>query len=266
LTRTVFLGIFATGLIAQFVGPVGDMLEGRVYLGGALLSFVGFVLYDQVRELSSAIRTPVRVLVNSSDLGSFVSDAFRARNVEISFLGYTGETLYHHLYQHLAGLERNQGTTRQVLIRMLVPDFSLPMLVPSRVNADGEPEDDEDFRRRIAQQCSGYDDVLSGLAAGLTATGRVQVRCEYRVYAGIPREKICIFNRKQVLHGLYDLSARMPHMGNWYFDPKGYATDLSVYAQEGSAEAAVAVSTWNDHFDDLWALSPQPSWRRSAAA
>ncbi|MCX5287198.1 hypothetical protein [Streptomyces sp. NBC_00183] len=73
VTRVLLAGIFITGLAAQFIKPVGDALEGKAFLGGALLSLVGYVLYDTVRELSSSVRVPSRALVNSSQLGSFVS-------------------------------------------------------------------------------------------------------------------------------------------------------------------------------------------------
>ncbi|MFE7213632.1 hypothetical protein ACFU93_27330 [Streptomyces sp. NPDC057611] len=264
ITRVLLLGIFTTGLIAQFVKPVGDALEGKAYLGGALLSLVGYVLYDQVRELSAAVRLPARALVNSSELGTFVSEAFQARKVEISFLGYTGETLYNALYHRLEDLFDNPGPTRRVSIRMLVPDFGLPMTVPSRVGAGDTPEDDADFRKRMEERCREYDGILSELSERLTATGRVFVECEYRLYPGIPRDKICIFNRQRVLHGLYDLSARMrlQHRGPEFYDPKGFKTDLNVWSREGTAAAEVAVSTWNKHFDDLWALAKVPPWSR----
>ncbi|MGW1005400.1 hypothetical protein [Streptomyces sp. NPDC002520] len=268
VTRVVLLGIFVTGLTAQFVKPVGDALDGKAYLGGALLSLVGYVLYDQVKELSSAVRAvPSRAPVNSSQLGSFVSEAFDARKVEISFLGYTGETLFNALYHRLEDLVDNPGPIRRVSIRMLIPDFGLPMTVPSKVGDEDLPVDDPHFRTRMEQRCREYDGILSQLAERLTATGPVVVECEYRFYPGIPRDKICIFNRKQVLHGLYDLSARMrlDPMGDEYFDPKGYRTDLNVWSRDGSSAAEAAVSTWNKHFDDLWSLARRPGWRPGAA-
>lgn len=262
----LLLAFFVTGLVAQFVKPVGDALEGKAYLGGALLSLVGYILYDQVKELNSSVRPPVRALVKSSELGSFVSEAFQARKVEISFLGYTGETLINALYHRLEDLLDTPGPTRRVSIRMMVPDFGLPMIVPSKVGDDNAPEDNEAFRRRIEQRCSDYDDQLSELAARLTATRRLSVKCEYRLYPGIPRDKICIFNRKQVLHGLYDLSARMHYMGTEYYDPKGFRADLNVWSLEGTTASAAAVATWNKHFDDLWTLAAMPRWGRRAAA
>ncbi len=266
VTRVLLLGIFVTGLTAQFVKPVGDALEGKAYLGGALLSLVGYVLYDQVKELTSSVRAPTRALVSSTQLGSFVSEAFEARRVEISFLGYTGETLYNTLYHRLEDLLDHPGPTRRVLVRMLVPDFGQPMTVPSKVGEQDVPVDDPDFRQRMEQRCREYDGILSELAERLTAAGRVRVECEYRLYPGIPRDKICIFNRQQVLHGLYDLSARMRlhHLGDEYYDPKGYRTDLNVWSREGVAEAAVA--NWAKHFDDLWSLARRPRWRQGASA
>jgi hypothetical protein len=226
------------------------------------------VLYDQVKELSASVRAPTRALVNSSQLGSFVSEAFQARHVEIGFLGYTGETLYHALYHRLEDLSENPGPTRSVSIRMMVPDFEQPMIVPSRVGDGDRPEDDEEFRRRMAQRCREYDNILSELAEQLSASANLSVQCEYRLYPGIPRDKICLFNRELVLHGLYDLSARMRlnQSGDQYYDPKGFKTDLNVWSRKGTAAAEAAVSTWNKHFDDLWSLAKNPEWRQQPAA
>ncbi|MFF4254045.1 hypothetical protein ACFY1L_22850 [Streptomyces sp. NPDC001663] len=267
-TRLLLLGIFVTGLIAQFVKPVGDALEGKAFLGSSLLSLVAYMLYDTVKDLAASLRAPTRAQVQSRDLGSFVTEAFRVRNVEISFLGYTGETLYNALYHRLEGFLDDPGPTRRVSIRFLVPDFRQPMSVPSRVGPDGAPEDDEEFRKRVELKCQEYDLTLSAIAHRLTLAGRVTAECEYRFYPGIPRDKVCIFNRELVLHGLYDLVARTMGLGAQpeYYDPKGYRTDLNVWSREDSDDAKAAVATWNKHFDDLWGLADKPPWHRSAAA
>ncbi|PTM98266.1 hypothetical protein [Streptomyces sp. VMFN-G11Ma] len=263
-TRILFIGIFATGLTAQFVKPVGDALEGKASLGGALLSLVGYVLYDTVKDLEASLRLPTRARVKSRELGRFVSEAFRARTVEIAFLGYTGETLYNELYHRLEGILEDPGPTRRVVIRVLVPDFGSAMRVPSRVGADGEPIDDPDYRKRLEVKCREYDQTLSGLAERLTAQERVTALCEYRLYPGIPRDKICIFNRELVLHGLYDVTARrvMRSSDPEFYDPRGYSTDLNVWSLEGSEDAKAVVATWNRHLDGLWNLAETPSWRR----
>ncbi|MFC9846028.1 hypothetical protein ACFWFF_23580 [Streptomyces sp. NPDC060223] len=268
MTRVLLIGIFVTGLTAQFVKPVGDALEDKAFLGGALLSLVGYVLYDSVKELAASLRMPPRVQVESRDLGSFVSEAFRAREVEIRFLGYTGETLYSELHRRLEGLLDDPGPTRHVSVRVLIPDFGQQMTVPSRVGPDGAPLDDPDFRKRLELMCQHYDRTLSGFAERLTVMGRVSVECEYRLYQGIPRDKICIFNGKQVLHGLYDVAARTQLRSSdpEFHDPKGYRTDLSVWTREGSEDSKAAVATWNKHLDDLWILAAVPHWRRGTPA
>lgn len=264
--RILLAVIFITGLLAQFVKPVGDALEGKAFLGGALLSLVGYVLYDALRELNLAARIPARGRVNSRSLGRFVAEAFQARRVEISFFGYTGETLYNELYHRLERLVENPGPTRRVIIRVMVPDFSRPMRVPSLVGADDEPEDAPEFRDRAERKCQEYDQILSGLAQGLTRIGRMDVTCEYRVYHGPPLHKLCIFNRKHVLHGLYKVSTRMPLRGPEYYDPKGYDTDLTVLAGEHGTQDEAAIAMWVEHFDDLWRLIGEvPAWRTAAA-
>ncbi|MER7638012.1 hypothetical protein [Streptomyces sp. NPDC126522] len=133
ITRLLLLLVFVVGLIAQFVKPVGDALQNKVFLGSALLSVVAYALYDKVNDLDTSLRLPSRAQVMSRELGTFVTEAFRAREVEISFLGYTGETLYNELYHWLEGLDDDPGPTRHVVVRFLVPDFRAPMTVPSRV-------------------------------------------------------------------------------------------------------------------------------------
>ena len=226
------------------------------------------MLYDTVKDLAATLRVPTRAQVKSRDLGSFVSEAFDARNVEISFLGYTGEKLYHALHHRLEGFFDDPGPTRKVSIRFLVPDFRQAMIVPSRVGENGVPEDDVEFRERLERKCQEYDRSLSAIAERLTTLGRVTAECEYRFYQGIPRDKICIFNRELVLHGLYDVAARTVGFSTEpeYYDPKGYRTDLNVWSRKDNDDSKVAVATWNKHFDDLWRLADIPPWHRSAAA
>ncbi|WP_307813595.1 hypothetical protein [Streptomyces sp. N35] len=264
MTRLLLLGIFLTGMLAQFVTPVGDALEGQTFLGGALLSLVAYVLYDAIQELVTSARTPARSLVSSRDLSGLVSDAFQARTVDICFVGYTGETLYNELYHRLEKLLDDPGPTRSVKVRMLIPDFCRQMSVPARVGPDEAPVDDPEFRRRLELKCQDYDETLSGLAEQLSDRGRVEVTCQYRVYHGEPTEKICLFNQELVLHGLYDVEARMrtPNPDRLVYDPKGYNTDLYVWSSKaGTATEVRAVAQWVKHFEGRWKLAASPSWR-----
>jgi hypothetical protein len=107
--------------------------------------------------------------------------------------------------------------------------------------------------------------------------GRVTATCEYRFYPGIPRDKICIFNRELVLHGLYDVSARTmgfspePDYSDYsdysdYYDPQGYRTDLNVWSRDDTDDVKAAIATWNKHFDALWELAVRPPWHRGTLA
>lgn len=53
ITRLFLFAVFGVGLVAQFVKPVGDALQDKVYLGGALLTVVGYVLYAEVQRLNA---------------------------------------------------------------------------------------------------------------------------------------------------------------------------------------------------------------------
>jgi hypothetical protein len=54
--RILLLGVFATCAMALFVKPIRDALEGRaLFGGGALLSLVGYALYNTVKDLEASL-------------------------------------------------------------------------------------------------------------------------------------------------------------------------------------------------------------------
>ncbi|MCX5200362.1 hypothetical protein OG897_02635 [Streptomyces sp. NBC_00237] len=257
--RVALLGVAVVGVVAQFSKPVGDALRDKVFLGGALLSLVAYVLYDAVKGLVGAGERPeVRTRVNSRELGPYVREAFRAREVSIRFIGYTGETLFNEVYHRLEALLEAPRRTRKVTISVLVPDFSVEMAVPSEVGPDGAPLDDREFRERVARSCQDYEQQLQGLAEQFGVDGRVEARFEYRHFRSIPRDKVCILNGDIVLHGLYDVTTRQRHhqLRREIYDPKGFDTNLHIRSRkEGTAEAEETVDHWVKHFDGLWQLA-----------
>ncbi|MBO0517057.1 hypothetical protein [Streptomyces beijiangensis] len=257
----MLLTIFAVGLVAQFVKPVGDALQDKTFIGGALFSLVGYVLYDAVKELSASFRTPPEVEATSDDLRLLVAGAFAAREVSICFFGYTGESLFSAVKQQLVWAERDPGSTRKVAIRMLVPDFSRAMTVPSRVGPDGAPEDDRAFRVRLENICIDYAKQLAECAAQLAASHPVEVSCEYRVYQGIPREKVCVFNNRVVLHGRYDITATSKHGGQLLYDPDGLRTDLRIWSSDRLSDGP-KVRQWVEVMESEWKLASRTDWQR----
>ncbi|MEU8891343.1 hypothetical protein [Streptomyces sp. NPDC048442] len=267
--RVVLLGVAVTGVVAQFVKPVGDALQDKVFLGGALLSLIAYVLYDAVKGLVGAGERPqARVRINSRELGPYIREAFRAREVSVRFIGYTGETLFNEVYHRLEALLESPRRTRKVTICILVPDFSVEMAVPSAVGTDGEPVDDRQFRERVARSCRDYEQQLLGLEEQFAEDRRVEARFEYRSFRGIPRDKVCILNGDVVLHGLYDVTTRQrhPELRREFYDPKGFDTNLHIRTrQEGTEEAVETVDHWVKHFDGMWRLAAATSTRRGSS-
>ncbi|MER5440521.1 hypothetical protein [Streptomyces sp. NPDC002790] len=266
VVRAALVAVFLTGLAASFVKPFADFLEGRALLGGSLLSVVALLLYEAIVDLREAVdRRPVpRITVSSDELKVRVDAAFSAREVEIRFLGYTGETLVRGIDQGLRRLLDGGHAVESISIRLLIPDFSRPMVVPSLVGEARRPVDDERYRRRLVDKASDFEAMLNCAVDSLRLRGRLPesaLSCEYRVFQGFPRDKLVILNGETVLHGLCDVRTTRPMGGKDYYDPEGANTSLVEVARrrDGSA-AGHGVDTWAAHFDGLWELAAPPPW------
>ncbi|MEU6122692.1 hypothetical protein [Streptomyces sp. NPDC047123] len=128
VTKALLLGVFALGLVAQFVRPVGDALEGKTYLGGAILSLIGFVLYSEVRGLNDVLRPEARAEVETADLRTYFDRALarrKDRRTRIDAMGFTGETVLYQIsrstrWRTRAGAAgREKVAQRQVLFETL---------------------------------------------------------------------------------------------------------------------------------------------------
>ncbi|MEU6845968.1 hypothetical protein ABZ930_29240 [Streptomyces sp. NPDC046716] len=271
--RVVLLAIFLTGLVAGFVKPVGNALEGKAFVGGALLSLVAYVLYDAIKELTAAMaereNQPAQTAIMRV-FGDEVVAAFGTGRIELCVMGYTGETLLHEIEQGLRALRGRAGQVDRIRIRILAPDFSVPRLVPARLEGDGRV-DDPDFRDEIRVKCKSIATQLEGRVEELKSavSPSREISCEYRVYDGVPDLKVVILNEETVLFGVYDHSSIRLVDGKQYVDPSGADTPMnrvsaSVGRGAAQAEALALVKTWRILFDGRWALSTLPRWRRVA--
>lgn len=231
VSRLLLLAVFVVGLVAQFVKPVGDALEGKVYIGGALLSLVGYVLYSEVQRLNSAheaqreatgnLRDTIRVLSEGvAELSaaqrphagaevslSALADEFRealwsGEDVQLAALGFTGETFAVPLKQLLGSLPPNPR--RSVSIRVLVPDFTKPIEVPGLVRADGGAADASGFRAHLVRKIAGYEADLKGMIGRMQHHGQGTLSVEFRVLHMSPVLKLYLVNRDQAFEGIYD--------------------------------------------------------------
>ncbi|MFF6999511.1 ATP/GTP-binding protein [Streptomyces sp. NPDC008313] len=230
MTRTLLLAIFLIGLVAQFVKPVGDALEGKVYIGGALLSLVGYLLYAEVQRLNAAYATQREgrdlllatarrwdaevqrlsralgpregSMVTPEELKAEFKKALEAGgNVDFAVMGFTGETFVRPVKKLLERTSPN--APRAVRLRILLPDFTRPMEVPGLVRA-GKVMDAPGFRRSLRQQIAGYRADLEGLVDRLEARGWGTLSVEFRVMHMSPSLKLYLVNNDRVFEGIYD--------------------------------------------------------------
>ncbi|MFI6936538.1 ATP/GTP-binding protein [Streptomyces sp. NPDC050287] len=231
VTRLFLAVVFGVGLVAQFVKPVGDALQDKVYLGGALLTVVGYVLYaevqrlneahsaqrateeslaavvrrldDEVRRLNSVLRPRAGAVVTSEELKREFREALHAGGeVRLTAMGFTGETFAGPLISILQGLPRDP--LRKVSLRVLVPDFARETEVPGRVGPDGKACDSPEFRADLRRQIAGHESALNGQIGRMAFAERGTLTVEFRVLHMSPSLKLYFIDNAVVYEGIYD--------------------------------------------------------------
>ncbi|MFF1319148.1 ATP/GTP-binding protein [Streptomyces chartreusis] len=217
--------------MAQFVKPVGDALADKVYLGGALLTVVGYVLYAEVQRLNSAhgareeaeealdaavrrldhevqrlnsvLRPRAGEVVTPRQLEDEFEEALEAGgHVRLTAMGFTGETFAAPLKNILQGLSENR--LRTVSLRVLVPDFTREIEVPGLVGADGKAGDSPEFRARLRHQTAEYESNLKYQIGRMAVARRGTLTVEFRVLHMSPSLKLYFINDDVVYEGIYD--------------------------------------------------------------
>ncbi|MGW1717590.1 ATP/GTP-binding protein [Streptomyces sp. NPDC002156] len=238
MTKLLLLAIFLTGLVGQFVRPVGDALEGKAYIGGALLSLVGYVLYAEVQRLNTAheaqregtgslhatvlqLTEEVQQLnallgpragevVTPSSLQAEFQEALEVGGeVHLSALGFTGETFTIPLKTLLERIPSN--AQRSVYVRVLLPDFTQPMDVPGLVRADGKVTDAAGFRQRLVRQIKDYETDLKSMVGRVQVKGWGTLSVEFRVMHISPSLKLYLINNDRAFEGIYDKTELRPY-------------------------------------------------------
>ncbi|WP_217245313.1 ATP/GTP-binding protein [Streptomyces sp. AC602_WCS936] len=232
VTKGLLLAVFCVGLLAQFVKPVGDALQGKTYIGGALLSIVGYVLYaevlrlntahdaqregtrqlhetvrrlsDEVRELTARLRPQSGEEATADRLLQECAQALR-RGGEIELWGmcFTGETFVEPLRRVLEDLPPDPS--RSVSVRVLVPDFTRPIEVPGLVRlADGRLADAPGFRRHLVETITGYERGLRTMRGRMARKAQGALSVEFRTVHMSPFLKLYVVGDEVVYEGIYD--------------------------------------------------------------
>ncbi|MGW8887267.1 hypothetical protein [Streptomyces sp. NPDC055749] len=264
VTRWLLVGIFALGLVAQFVKPVGDALQDKAFLGGALLSLVGYVLYSSVQRLIVLTKPPVEKRVSARDLSRDFEDAFAEPTVSIDFIGFTGETVVAQIFPVLERLKSHPGAVRRVVVRMILPDFWESTSLPGRITREGVVEDDPEFRAFLQRKIGDYRNDLMRVKGGLRDRGVVHLEVDFRVFRMTPGLKLYLVNGDLAFEGYYNRLDKSDFPATSadrkILDPQGYDSMLTRWHPSGGKDAIHAIKAWREYFDELWVLSREPEW------
>ncbi|WP_219691511.1 ATP/GTP-binding protein, partial [Streptomyces anatolicus] len=262
VTKALLLGVFCLGLVAQFVQPVGDALEGKAFLGGAILSLVGYVLYAEVRRLNDALRPEARSEVMAEDLRqSFARALAEPGRARIDAIGFTGETVVHPVCRILEDLDASRRPP--VSLRILVPDFTGPMAVPGMLNGEGKAVDDPDLRAALLAKIHGFARDLAELApGGLLPDGLPALDAQFRALRITPMLKFCLIDGEELFDGIYGKVVKRPVTSpsqRTVLDLMGYQASLTRWHVMSGRVGREKVAQRQQLFDTLWCLaSPLP--------
>jgi hypothetical protein len=227
VTKIILAVVFALGLVAQFVKPVGDALQDKVYLGGALLTAVGYVLYNEVQRLNAAhtiqheteqslaatvrrledelqrLNQALRPRATPAALHTEIRQALEAGGeVHLTALSFTGETFVNPVKSMLYHL--NEDPARRVHVRVLVPDFTEAIDVPGQMGAEGRICDAPRFRQYLRRMVVEHERRLKAHVGRMAARGKGTLSVEFRVLHMSPLRKLYFINSDVVYEGLYD--------------------------------------------------------------
>ncbi|WP_405969046.1 ATP/GTP-binding protein [Streptomyces sp. NBC_00988] len=227
VTKIVLAVVFAMGLVAQFVKPVGDALQDKVYLGGSLLTAVGYVLYSEVQRLNTVhtiqqeteqslaatvrrvedelqrLNQVLRPRVTPTTLGNEIRQALEAGGeVDLAAMSFTGETFVNPVRSMLYNLSRDPA--RRVHVRVLVPDFTEEIDVPGQVGAGGRICDAPEFREHLRRMVVEHEQRLKAHIRRMAVRGQGTLTVDFRVLHVSPMRKLYFINTDVAYEGLYD--------------------------------------------------------------
>jgi hypothetical protein len=289
VTKIVLAFVFALGLVAQFVKPVGDALQDKAYLGGALLTAVGYVLYSEVQRLNTAhtiqqeteqsmtgavrrleeelqrLNAVLRPQVTPRALQDEIRQALEAGgDVQLTAMGFTGETFVISVKTILQRLSRDP--LRRVHLRVLVPDFTKEIEIPGQVGAEGKVSDSPRFREHLRHMVVEHERGLKAHIGRMAVAGQGTLTVEFRVLHMSPSRKLYFINSDVVYEGSYDKldlrpdpeSAAAPDplgpdtAGVFLLDVIGYDSLLARWSLDGGDQARKIIVGRREFFETLW--------------
>jgi DNA-binding transcriptional regulator YhcF (GntR family) len=136
-----------------------------------------------------------------------IEHAFERSRVTIDFAGLTGETLLGALDEPLDRIRRGRLTPESISIRLLLPDMSQPLAVPSR--AGSNPGEDPAVRNRAKQIAHRSAGQIIESIEELGTIGLVpKTSVECRVVNLPMMFKLYLLNDEEVFFGFYPVVER----------------------------------------------------------
>jgi Transcriptional regulators len=136
-------------------------------------------------------------------LRPYVEQAFSSKEVTIDFAGFSSETLHGALQEPLDKIRVGRLTPSSIVVRILVPDMSVPQAAPVRREDCG---DDVRLRNRMHDIMIGYARSIRDSMAELSHLGLVpDTRVEVRVHSGTQFFKLYVINEQDAFFGYYPI-------------------------------------------------------------
>lgn len=233
------------GIARATVQKAVDLLKGE-----------GLVVGRQGKGLFVRQRTE-----RSVGLRPHVEQLFTGSDVRIDFAGFSGETFFGVVQEPLDKIRSGQFAVRNVTFRVLVPDMSKPIGLPSLVpQGEDSPEVRSRMSRIVQRSAQALVDSVSELAAlGLVESGTAEVRVAHVA----PLFKMFILNGVEVFFGFYPVvkhSVALKGQAAEIFDPMGKDATLFHFVRTEDPDAVDSryVEQSQAWFDSVWGSITQP--------
>ncbi|AKA05402.1 GntR family transcriptional regulator [Streptomyces noursei ZPM] len=181
--------------------------------------------------------------------------AFADPHVTIDFAGFSSETLHSAMQEPLDKIRAGRLRPESIEVRLLLPDTTAPMAVPTLV--DGLVDDPvlRDRARDIAlTNAAGIQHSVEVLAElGLVEKASVNVK----VYRATSLFKLYILNRRDVFFGFYPLRERTMEVASesrTFYDVTGKDATLFHHAagSDGESMGSQYVQQATRWFESIW--------------
>lgn len=191
----------------------------------------------------------------SVGLRPHVEQTFVSGDVVIDFAGFSAETLFGVIQEPLDKLRSGTLGAETVTIRILVPDLSLPIGLPSLApDGDDSPGVRGRMERIVQRSTQSIADTVSELAAlGLIKSGSAEVRTVHMA----PLFKLFILNATEAFFGFYPVvqhAVAVNGKATDIYDPMGKDATLFHFAKTDDPDSIESqyveqAKTW---FDSVW--------------